>query len=268
MPSPKKINQFTKRSHHFLHLHEYWLLECLIALFLFLGFQQYASFPIPMIIAWNGFAMTSIVSTWALIFTKDPYKIRQQLHLKDNTRHFLFFIVVAAAAASFLATWLLLTSSKAKLTSHSSETIFLALGTIALSWVFVHTRFATLYAHAYYRGELEAGQSSEFLVVHKESENADVTPSEQVQQPLKIEAMNFGKKSPIARGLLFPGDEKFPDYWDFVYFSFVIGMTCQVADVGITQHHFRRLVLLHGLLAFFFNTSILALVVNIIAGLF
>jgi len=268
MPSPEKINQFTKRSHHFLRFHEYWLLECIIALFLFLGFQQHALFPIPMIVAWDGFAITSIVATWALIFTKDPYEIRQQLRLKDNTRRFLFFVVVAAAAASFLATWLLLTSSKSKLTSHSSETIFLALGTIALSWVFVHTRFATLYAHAYYRGELEAKQISKPLVVHQSSENAGATASQQTQQSLKIEAINFQKKTSIARGLLFPGDEKFPDYWDFVYFSFVIGMTCQVADVGITQRRLRRLVLLHGLLSFFFNTSILALVVNIIAGLF
>ncbi len=268
MPSPKKITQFTKRSHHFLRFHEYWIIESLIALILFFGFQQYASFPIPMIMAWNGFAMTSIIATWALIFTKNPYEIRQQLRLKDNTRHFLFFIVVAAAAASFLATWLLLTFSKGKLTSHTSETIFLALGTIALSWTFVHTRFATLYAHAYYRGELEEEESDQPLVFHQTSKNRDLLPSQQVEQPLPIEAINVRKKNLIARGLLFPGDEKFPDYWDFVYFSFVIGMTCQVADVGITQHRLRRVVLLHGLLAFFFNTSILALVVNIIAGLF
>lgn len=268
MSSQKKITQLGKRSHHFLRFHEYWVIECIVALFLFFVFLQYSSFPIPMIIAWDGFAVTSIVTTWALIFTKDPYKIRQQLRLKDNTRRFLFFIVVAAATASFLATWLLLTSSKAKLTSHTSETIFLALGTIALSWVFVHTRFATLYAHTYYRGELDTEQNSKHLVVHQAPENTGVMPSQQVQQPLEVESINFQKKTPIARGLLFPGDEKFPDYWDFVYFSFIIGMTCQVADVGITQHRLRRLALLHGLLSFFFNTSIIALVVNIIAGLF
>ncbi|MEI6416770.1 MAG: hypothetical protein WCO92_03520, partial [Verrucomicrobiota bacterium] len=63
MSSFKKITQSSKRSHHFLRLHEYWFLECLIALFLFLGFQQYLSFPIPMIVAWDGFAVTSIVTT-------------------------------------------------------------------------------------------------------------------------------------------------------------------------------------------------------------
>jgi uncharacterized membrane protein len=63
-------------------------------------------------------------------------------------------------------------------------------------------------------------------------------------------------------GLKFPGDPR-PDYWDFVYFSFVIGMTFQVSDVQVTGKHLRRLVVAHGVVAFFFNVAILALAVNI-----
>ena len=69
-----------------------------------------------------------------------------------------------------------------------------------------------------------------------------------------------------AEGLDFPGDEE-PDYKDFLYFSFGIGMTCQVADVQITSRSTRYLVLFHSVLSFFFNTAILAMSVNIIAGL-
>ena len=69
-----------------------------------------------------------------------------------------------------------------------------------------------------------------------------------------------------AAGLKFPGDEK-PDYWDFVYFAFVIGMTFQVSDVGITHREIRRTVVAHGLLSFFFTAAILALAVNIAASL-
>ena len=69
-----------------------------------------------------------------------------------------------------------------------------------------------------------------------------------------------------ARGLDFPGRAE-PDYWDFLYFSFVIGMTFQVSDVQIENHHLRRLGLAHGVLAFFFNVVVLALTINIIAGL-
>jgi uncharacterized membrane protein len=67
-------------------------------------------------------------------------------------------------------------------------------------------------------------------------------------------------------GLAFPGDEP-PDYWDFLYFSFVVGMTCQVSDVQVTSRHMRRLTLGHGVLSFLFNTIILALAVNFLASM-
>ena len=65
-----------------------------------------------------------------------------------------------------------------------------------------------------------------------------------------------------ANGLQFPGDDK-PDYWDFAYFSFVVGMTFQVSDVQVTNRAIRRLVVAHGILSFVFNTAILALTVNL-----
>jgi uncharacterized membrane protein len=67
-------------------------------------------------------------------------------------------------------------------------------------------------------------------------------------------------------GLNFPdGDE--PDFLDFAYFSFVIGMTFQVSDVAITSSGIRRLSLVHALLSFLFNTIILALAINLASGL-
>jgi uncharacterized membrane protein len=66
-------------------------------------------------------------------------------------------------------------------------------------------------------------------------------------------------------GLEFPGDGQ-PDYWDFIYFSFVIGMTFQVSDVQITSKVIRRLAVAHGVVAFIFNTALLALMVNIAAS--
>jgi uncharacterized membrane protein len=69
-----------------------------------------------------------------------------------------------------------------------------------------------------------------------------------------------------AGGLDFPSDEE-PDYKDFLYFAFTIGMTSQTSDVAVTRRSLRRLTLLHGILSFFFNTTILALGINMIAGL-
>ena len=67
-------------------------------------------------------------------------------------------------------------------------------------------------------------------------------------------------------GLAFPGDDREPDYWDFVYFSFVIGMTSQVSDVGVTSKQIRRTVAAHAVVSFVFNVALLALTVNLAAS--
>jgi uncharacterized membrane protein len=69
-----------------------------------------------------------------------------------------------------------------------------------------------------------------------------------------------------GRGMSFPGDDPHPDYMDFVYFSFVIGMTSQVSDVAITSKLVRRTATAHGVVSFLFNAALLALTVNIAAG--
>ena len=63
-------------------------------------------------------------------------------------------------------------------------------------------------------------------------------------------------------GLNFPSDDR-PEYWDFIYFSFAIGMTFQVSDVQVTSKLVRRVVVAHGAVSFIYNVAILALMVNI-----
>ncbi len=74
---------------------------------------------------------------------------------------------------------------------------------------------------------------------------------------------DYGKQH---EGLDFPGKQE-PDYWDFAYFSIIIGMTFQVSDVQITSRYLRRIALVHSVIAFFFNMFIIAVTVNIVAGL-
>ncbi len=69
-----------------------------------------------------------------------------------------------------------------------------------------------------------------------------------------------------GRGLAFPGGDQHPDYWDFIYFSFVVGMTSQVSDVGVTSKEMRRTVAAHGIVSFAFNAALVALTVNIAAS--
>lgn len=73
------------------------------------------------------------------------------------------------------------------------------------------------------------------------------------------------RRDGIIGGLNFPGDEK-PDYWDFLYFSLVIGMTSQVSDVAITSKSLRRIASMHGVLSFFFNVAVLALTINTVSN--
>ena len=69
-------------------------------------------------------------------------------------------------------------------------------------------------------------------------------------------------------GLIFPGGDKTPDYWDFIHFAYVIGVANQTADVQIESRAIRRLVTIHGVVAFLFNTVVLALSINLAASLF
>ncbi|OHE77753.1 MAG: hypothetical protein A3F67_05380 [Verrucomicrobia bacterium RIFCSPHIGHO2_12_FULL_41_10] len=206
------------------------MMESIIALLVFFGLQNRIPLSTQIIISWDSFALAGIILTWMAIFTKDPYEIKRRLRVSDTTQKFLFFIIILAAVASFLATWLLLASAKESNGIHLAAAIALAMVTVIFSWVLVHTRFALHYANMYYN-----------------------------------DAKSL-ERDKVSGGLIFPGKES-PDYFDFVYFSFIIGMTCQVSDVQISNKHFRRLALIHGLISFGFNTAILALVVNIVAGL-
>ncbi|MGH8235035.1 MAG: DUF1345 domain-containing protein [Rhodanobacteraceae bacterium] len=75
----------------------------------------------------------------------------------------------------------------------------------------------------------------------------------------------YGDSGGKHAGLEFPGNAE-PDYWDFVYFAVVIGMTFQVSDVQIDSRIIRHVALAHSVIAFFFNVIVIALSVNIVAG--
>jgi uncharacterized membrane protein len=176
------------------------------------------------------FALTTVLLAWVVILTKDPYEVRRDAKLQDASATFLFVLVITASTASLLAVGLLLGSAKNLSPPELAGHIALSISAVIISWVLVHTIFTLRYAHFYY------------------------------WEARKVE------RRAIAGGLLFPGKES-PAYSDFAYFSFVVGMTCQVSDVQVATANMRRLVLVHGLISFAFNTAILAMFVNIIAGL-
>ena len=108
--------------------------------------------------------------------------------------------------------------------------IVLAFITVIASWFMVQMIFTLHYAHEYYGIDEDDGARD-------------------------------------AGGIEFPGKEP-PDYWDFLYFSVCIGVACATADVDIASKGLRRLATIHCLVAFAFNTIIVALTINLTAGLF
>lgn len=191
------------------------------------GIHGRFSTPGEILITWCSFAMVVIILDWITILKSHPREVRKIASLQDSSRTMIFLFVIFAAVISMVAVIFLLKSAKGHAVGH----IFLAITAVIISWWLVHTIFTMRYAHLYYDTDTDDGQTRE------------------------------------EGGLQFPGDETNPDYMDFVYFSFVLGMTFQVSDVEISSRSIRRLAWLHGLISFAFNTAIVALSINVISGL-
>lgn len=186
--------------------------------------------PATILMTWVAFAFTVVVMDWIIILTSHPKDVRKIAILEDSSRTLIFLFVIAASVISLGAILLLLQSTKGQSGDGVALPVILSLTSVIVSWWLVHTIFTLRYAHLYYGTDKDAG------------------------------------KTKPKQGLNFP-DESEPDYLDFVYFSFVIGMTFQVSDVEISSRPIRRLALFHAVVSFMFNTAIVALSINVVAGL-
>ena len=212
-----------------LHPINRMLISLLITVIVFFSISGAQLTPlIRIMILWDTFAFSFSATCWIVFITRTYQDIRQYARKDDGSRIFVFVFILLACFASMLMVLLLMISDEPVATS-TLLYIPVAVAGILLSWFMVHTMFAMHYAHIYYDDDEEDNNKH-------------------------------------AEGLEFP-EEKLPDYLDFAYFSFVIGMTFQVSDVEISARKIRRIALLHGLLAFGLNTFVVALTINLIAGL-
>ena len=205
------------------------ILSILVALISLVLLPSWFSLSTKILCIWDAGMISFLAATWVLMMQAKSKTMRRNAQSQDEGRLVILSIVTTAACASIFAIAFILKETKGKDVSILIPHLLLAVVTIIGSWLLVHTIFAMHYAHEYYQDH-------------------------QTQSDCK------------AGGLDFPEDIE-PDYWDFLYFSFVIGMTSQVSDVQITSRSMRRLSLLHSILSFFFNTAIVAMSINIIAGL-
>jgi len=179
-------------------------------------------------IGWDSFSISMLTISAVLFFSMHPREIRLLAKTEDAGRVVVFIIVLIATIGSLAGVLVLLGNKGGWLLSKGLET-FIYLAGVTCSWFLLHTIFAYRYALLYYG-----------------------------DHPTNPDERNVGLQIP---------NELWPDYLDFAYFSFVIGMTFQVSDIEISSRRIRRLVLMHGMLSFLFNTVIVALTINVIVDL-
>lgn len=201
----------------------------LVSALIWFGLRGRVGTSTQMILTWDVFALCILSLAWLTILTTPPKLLRARAQSQDFSRTVIFVFVVIAACAGLFAVGFLLYNNKTQRAHFSFHLVFTLLAVVC-SWALVHTVFGLRYAHTFYGDDADPGTDKH------------------------------------AGGLKFPGDRP-PDYMDFAYFSFVIGMTFQVSDVVITSRDFRQLVLVHGMLSFAFNTVIVALTINTVSSI-
>jgi len=182
------------------------------------------------LLGWDSACVAFLLMAWVVMGLADAQETRKSTLAQDQSNLMVLFIATTAAGVSLFAILFLLRYVKTSPPDVKAAYLALSVSAVAASWLVVHTLFAFHYAHSFYRGRA-------------------------VQDGIRDEG-----------GIRFPGGA-LPHYVDFLYFSFVIGMTSQVSDVAITSHSVRRAALIHGMVSFAFNTLVLALTINIVAGI-
>jgi uncharacterized membrane protein len=197
------------------------------------GFTGYAAFHwlggFAGLVGWNVGGVFYLTTTVWMLWRNDEATVRRRAAYEDEGPSLTQAIVISAVVASLAATVLAMRESKA-ITAHNPIAppwawVF-SISTLIVGWLIMQTVFALHYAHRYFGDSDLDGR--------------------------------------IDGGVDFPGQAP-KTYHEFIYMAVCIGASAQVSDFNITSTRFRNLVTIHALLAFFFNTMILALGINIFA---
>jgi uncharacterized membrane protein len=186
------------------------------------------------ILSWDAAVLFFLVLIFEMMSDCGVARIQARAASQDEGRGLVLGLSIIAASAAVLAIGLELSLAKDEHGLLKTVRVILAFATMALSWLFVHIIFALHYAHEYYAPD-----------------------------PAEDDDMEDG----LRGGLYFPGHQP-PDYWDFLHFAVIIGVASQTADIEFTSRTQRRIGTIHGVVSFVFNTVVLALTINLMAGLF
>jgi uncharacterized membrane protein len=182
------------------------------------------------LVGWNGACLIFLSTTLWMMWRDDEATVRARAGYEDQGKTVTLTVVLVAVVASLAATVAAMHEAKAAGGHPVAAAPWIAwimsVSTLILGWFVVQTVFALRYAHRYFGDQDDDGS--------------------------------------IDRGVKFPGEPP-KTYHDFIYVAVCVGATAQVSDFNITTAGYRRLVTQHALLAFFYNTMVLALGINILA---
>lgn len=192
-----------------------------------------ADWPLRALSSWCVGIFVYLLLAWWLCYSFDAARTRARAQAQDEPNVVIFLLLLLANLACVAAITLMMQDIDAVQGLQRGLYLGLLVTALALSWLFIQALFTFHYAHRYY--QTEARQTDQ-------------------------------RQTADGPGLLFPGDRD-PDYFDFLYYAHVVGMTSQVSDVKAVSSEMRRITLIHSVLAFGFNMLIFALAINVVAGL-
>jgi uncharacterized membrane protein len=210
---------------HFRH-HCRFYLAALAGIAVWLAARLLAA-PVPPLLGGDAFFLVYLGAMTQFALRITPDGLRRRASVADEGIPLIAVLALVAIGFSLSAIFALLSRG-----APGPAELALAVASVPLGWLMLHTIAAFHYARLFY-----------------------ATPD-----PGKARSSKADRRD--AGGLGFPGSGE-PGAWDFLYFSFVIGMTAQVSDVTVETANLRRLVLFHGIVSFFYNTVLLALAVNV-----
>ncbi len=181
----------------------------------------FTPWQVSTLIAWDTAAIVFCSWVWATVRGADAATTQRIATREDDSRAAADLILIAASVASLVGVGL--TLLKASQTDGTTQALIttVAVATVVLSWLSVHTMFTLRYAHLFYREE---------------------------------------------GGIDFHDTES-PDYRDFAYVAFTLGMTFQVSDTNLTSKRIRNTALHHALLSYVFGIAVIAMTINVVASL-
>lgn len=248
----------------------HWTLSVVTGLVVYFALGAYKA-PIQLIGAWDSGVLLFLITTILMAVRETPEDVRRRARTMDQGAVIVLLLTMVGVVACLLTIITAAEEVKQFAGGKGAAAAVVAV-TVVLTWMVTQTSFALHYAHLYY-GDCESGDDDE--PGPSKGRHADHAPRVRGDQkasasPQKAHRGKLKREQDVeyetVGGLEFPGDEP-PDYLDFAYFSFVLGMTFQVSDVQITHRGLRRLSLVHALISFFFTTVIVALTINMLASL-